>query len=109
MLKLNDGFCSGTFRLSKGQLEFHSDELGEHSFVVTPDKIYDLRDESYKGGRLHFRAGVNKGGTEVIDNYNFYAPTALRKQMTLMKVYFENPACQPMAQTLYQLLAQLKQ
>jgi serine/threonine protein kinase len=108
-LKINEGLCSGYVNLRKATFEFHSEETSAHDFTAPTDKIYDLRDESYKGGRLHLKVGVQTGGTEVAQNYNFYAPPAgLRKQMTIMRVYCENPACQPMAQTLYHLLARFK-
>lgn len=109
VLKLNEGLCSGYVKLTKATFEFHSEETRAHDFTVPTDKIYDLRDESYKGGRLHLKVGIQTGGTEVAQDYNFYAPPAgLRKQMTIMRVYCENPACQPTAQTLYQLLARFK-
>lgn len=109
VLKINEGLCSGYVKLTKATFEFHSEETSAHDFTVPTHNIYDLRDESYKGGRLHLKVGVQTGGTEVAQDYNFYAPPAgLRKQMTIMRVYCENPACQPMAQTLYQLLARFK-
>ncbi|MEK6300517.1 MAG: serine/threonine-protein kinase [Acidobacteriota bacterium] len=108
-LKIDEGFCSGYVKLRKATFEFHSEETTAHDFSAPTDKIYDLRDDSYKGGRLHLKVGVLTGMTEVAQNYNFYAPPAgLRKQMTITRVYCENPACQPMAQTLYQLLARFK-
>jgi serine/threonine protein kinase len=108
VLKINEGLCSGYVKLRKATLEFHS-ELTAHDFTAPTDKIYDLRDESYRGGRLHLKVGIQRGGVEVAEDYNFYAPPAgLRKQMTIMRVFCENPACQPMAQTLYHLLARFK-
>jgi serine/threonine protein kinase len=108
-LKINEGLCSGYVKLGKAAFEFHSEEASSHDFTAPTDKIYDLRDESYKGGLVHLKVGVQTGGVEVAQNYNFYAPPAgLRKQMTIMRVFCENPACQPMAQTLYQLLARFK-
>jgi hypothetical protein len=110
VLKLNDGFCAGELRLRSGELSFHSASESAHSFSVPPRGVIELRNDSHKAGRLHLKLAIPQGGLEIKQTYNFYPVVASLLQNRLRtSVVCDSPACQPMADALYQLLRQFKQ
>lgn len=109
LLNLNDGFCSGELVLQKGAIEFHSYNESNHNFRIAPLAMIELRDESHKAGRIHTRIDTGQGGTTRLQNYNFYPSPAGRRERRLhQSAACDSPLCLHQAETIYQLLRQLK-
>jgi len=113
ILKMKDGFCSGRLLLQQGSIEFRSDDDTAHSFRIAPQALIQLRPDSLRPGRVHTLIALEQGGqgdATRLRNYNFYpAPTGLRGNRLARSAACNSPTCQHQADTIYQLLWQLKQ
>ncbi|MEP7339379.1 MAG: protein kinase [Acidobacteriota bacterium] len=109
VLNINDGFCSGALLLQRGAIEFRSDNDSDHSFRIAPQAVIELRDESYRAGRIHTRVDIGRGGTTRLQNYNFYpAPAGRRANRLRMSAACNSPVCRNQANAIYQILRQLR-
>lgn len=107
---VEDALCSGKLTLRKTGFEFHSLDMSGHDFTAAYDKLYELKNETGKFGRLHLKVGVAKGNKEDKKDYNFHVTLAGVRSNGIRQVgYCDSPSCQPMVEALYQLLQQLKQ
>ena len=110
MTGLEDALCSGKLTLRRAGFEFHSLDMSGHDFSATYDKVYELKNETGKFGRLHLKVGIAKGNKEKKEDYNFHVTSAGVRSNGVRQVgYCDGPTCQPMVEALYQLLQQLKQ
>jgi serine/threonine protein kinase len=112
LLKLKDSFCSGLLLLQKGTIEFRSDQDSTHNFRVTPQALIELREDAFRPGRIHTQIAVRGNGrvnTGRQQNYNFYpARTGVQGSRLHSSVACSSPICKHQADTIFQLLEQLK-
>ena len=102
-----DQFCDGTLTFKKGFVAFHSNCENE-DFEVPGSKIYELKYEPQKAGRVSVRVAAANRKT-----YNFHCPTAgLRPANSSQPDGIQNAycsACESMTQLYYQLFVKIKQ
>jgi hypothetical protein len=120
-LGLDDDLCNGEVTLRKDAFEFRSTSsttmtdrrVSMHDFSVPLNKIYELKYEPQKSGRLHAVVGIQKGSKEEQKKYDFYPDEASLQNVGsssssgFMVIYCDN--CQPTTPMIYQLLQKLKQ
>lgn len=112
---LSDDLCTGRITIGRGTIAFSSTDRGGHDFIVPANKIYGLKFEPDKAGRVHVRVGIQKGkGTkEDKKTYNFHVihayliPANPNDPSSIKSVRCDN--CGHEAQLVYQLLGQLKE
>jgi hypothetical protein len=107
---LDDNLCSGQLTFRKGAFEFKSKDMSGHDFSVPFSKIYAVKNEVHKAGRVHTKVGIQKGNKEDKKDYNFHVAAAeVVRQGARSLARCSSPNCQPMVEALYQFLQQLKQ
>jgi tetratricopeptide (TPR) repeat protein len=100
----------GFLILRKGAFEFHCKDNPEKDFIVSSDKIIEIKNESHKEGRIYVKVKIPKGKKESEENYNFHVYLAQIKRNSIGKegVVCDSPGCTPMVNTLHKLLQQIK-
>jgi hypothetical protein len=84
--------------------------MSGHDFSVPYSKIYEIKNETQKAGRVHTKIGIPKGNKEDKKDYNFHVAAAeVVRQGATSSAQCYSPYCQPMVEALYQLLQRLKQ
>jgi hypothetical protein len=120
-LGLDDDLCNGEVTLRKDAFEFRSTSfttmtgmrVSMHDFSVPLNKIYELKYEPQKSGRLHAVVGIQEGSREGRKKYDFYPKEAnlqnkgSSSSSGFMAIYCDN--CRPTTPMIYQLLQKLKQ
>lgn len=107
---VEDALCSGRLTFRRTGIEFHSLDSSGHDFTASYDKIYELKNETGKFGRLHLKVGIAKGNKEKKEDYNLHVSVAGVRSNGIRQVgYCDSASCQPMVEVLYQLLQQLRQ
>ncbi len=113
---LDQDLCAGYLVLSRDRFKFHSTTLDGHDFDVPLSKIYELKLEPEKAGRLHTRIGIQKEKKEDKQNYNFQsAEVKIIRQtvwLTPTAPFSRNEiyctvACTPGMQVIFSLLQNL--
>ena len=112
---IDQGLCSGYLTITKDILKFHSIDGQGHDFNVPLSKVYELRLEPMKVGRLHMKIGFERGKHEAKANYNFHSAEVKIERKTmwlnLNTPYSYNEisctvACLPSMDILYKLIQQ---
>jgi len=109
---LSDDLCTGRITIGAGIFAFNSTNRTGHDFSVPANKIYELKPEPQKAGRIHTQVGVQKGAKEDKKTYNFHVIRAGTRRYdpnnpsSITVVYCDN--CVQETQLIYQLLEQLK-
>jgi hypothetical protein len=109
---LDQDLCAGYVTISKNTFGFHSAQEPAHSFEVPIAKIYELRFEGEKAGRLHTKIGLQRGKKEAKQTYNFHSAEVKLVRETVMigtSPFSSNGiacsvACGPSMDVVYQLL-----
>ena len=107
----DDALCSGKLTFRKDSLAFNSVDLGGHDFLVPYNKIYEIKQEAHKAGRINLKLGIPKGNKEERKDYNFHVSQAQVVNTGQKSAYYQATCndCQRAVEMLYQLLQQLKQ
>lgn len=100
-----DNLFSGMLILRRGSLAFQSNERPDFNFSVPADKIYELRTESQKGGRINVRVGIIRGANQRERRERFYLhPSAAFVAMRGRNGVINCASCQEELQAIFQLI-----
>jgi hypothetical protein len=110
---LGDALCDGQVTFKKGALQFHSLSRGGEDFSISSSKVYEVKSEPQKSGRVSVVVTLPKGGKDERKTYNFQSTAAgIRlydpNNPNSLHVLFCNN-CEPMMQVFYQLVLKVKQ
>jgi len=109
---LDQDLCSGQIIISRSIFGFHSAQQPEHSFEIPIEKIYEIKLEAEKAGRLHTKIGLQKGKKESKQTFNFQSAEVKLRRETVMigtSPFSSNSivctlACGPSIEVVYQVL-----
>ncbi len=108
---MDDALCSGKLTFRKDSFAFNSSDVGGHDFNLPYNKIYEIKQEAQKAGRLNLKIGIPKGNKEERKDYNFHVAQAqlvsTGQNGAISRAVCND--CQRAVEMLYQLLQQLRQ
>jgi serine/threonine protein kinase len=110
---LGDDLCEGEVIFKKGALEFHSTNRRGEDFSILSAKLYEVRSEPTKSGRVSIDVGISKGNKDEKKTYNFHSTQAgirlldPNNPQSLHVLFCNN--CQPMMDVFYKLMMKEKQ
>lgn len=106
----SDALFSGQLVLRRGSIAFQSNERPDFNFSITTDKIYELKTELQKGGRINIRVGISRsvGQRERRERF-FFHPSAAFVSRQGRNSSIDCPNCQEELQAIFQLIQRVRQ
>lgn len=113
LMGLEDELSNGTLTFKKGSLQYQSLERSDEDFNIPASKLYKIKPEAQKAGRVNIEVGIPKGTKEDKKTYNFHSAQARIVQAQVQNVKATRSVadcnnCEPMVELISTLLRKLK-